>query len=62
MQGQSPQQQLRASGLCTCSWSFCPGGKPACVLRPDHVWAWRLDPAGTEDCFPGDQLGDQTSC
>lgn len=30
MQGQSPQPQLRASGLCTCWWSFCPRGKPVC--------------------------------
>lgn len=26
------------------------------MLRLDHVWAWRLNPDGTEDCFPRDQL------
>lgn len=46
MQGQSPQQQLRAVRLGTCLWSFYPGA--SCVLRLDHVWAWRLDPDGTE--------------
>lgn len=46
MQGQSSQQQLRAARLGTCLWSFYPGA--SCVLRLDHVWAWRLDPDGTE--------------